>query len=91
MSSHFAAAAKCKKIFYSFKSDVTSFGYQLAHHNVEASYSNGPRCLSVCLSHRNISEAKRDRRMVTRKLVFCHFGCFWVGTSPIQTEMGRLG
>jgi len=21
---------------------------------------------------------------------FCHFGCFQVGTSPIQTEMGRL-
>jgi len=36
--------------------------------SVGASYSNGPRCPSVCLSHANISETKRDRRMVTRKL-----------------------
>jgi len=32
------------------------------------SHSNGPRCPSVCLSQANISETKRDRHMVTRKL-----------------------
>jgi len=35
---------------------------------VGASYSNGPRCPSVCLSHANISETKQDRHVVTRKL-----------------------
>jgi len=32
-----------------------------------ASYSNDKRCLSVCLSHANISETERDRPMVTIK------------------------
>jgi len=39
----------------------------LAGHNVGASYSNSPRCLSVCLSHANISQTKRDRPTVTMK------------------------
>jgi len=44
-------------------------------HNVGVSYNNGPRCLSVhpyvclsvCVSHVNIPETKRNRRMVTKK------------------------
>jgi len=64
-------------------------------------------CLSVCLSHANISETKQsvwllgnsnrkpdfpiqnlpsDLRSEVR---FRHFGCFRVGTLPIQTEMGQ--
>jgi len=55
----------------------------------------------ACLSHANISRTKWDRCMVTRKVEwesglpdsessirFRHFGCFRVGTLPIQTEMG---
>jgi len=35
---------------------------------VGVSYSNGPRCSFVCLSHANVSKTKRDRHMVTQKL-----------------------
>jgi len=61
---------------------------------------------SVCLSHANIYETKRERHMVNRnpgfpiqnlpsdsrsEVRFRHFGCFRFGTiSPIQTEMGWL-
>jgi len=58
---------------------------------VEASSSNGPRCPSVCYSNGKpgfpIQNLPSDSRLEVR---FCHFGCFWIGTSPIQTEMGQL-
>jgi len=42
-------------------------------HNVKASYGNGPRCPSDCLSHTNISETKQDLWLLgnsNRKLGF---------------------
>jgi len=59
--------------------------------------------LSVCLSHANIYETKRDRLWllgnsnrkirtlwfrICHQIRYRHFRCFQVGNLPIQTEMG---
>jgi len=71
-----------------------------ARNNVEASYSNGLRWLSV--HHTQISPKLSEidllllgngfpiqnlHRDSWSKVGFCHFGCFRVGTSPVRTEM----